>query len=350
MVALLFSLESFCERHHRDRATVVGTDETCVWDKPRRESAPVLLQNLQLGKKKPSNNKMPCPNFSLSVTHIRSRLGGVLAGKAAVSPFLVPGTPSCTTKIPTVKDIAVKYKECKPSDSFERYLKEELKDNIRNVESLTSGQAESEEWFEQRKGRITSSLAHKVAHCTAVDCDNYVTAQIMQPANIQSIYTNYGISNEAVAKQLYKDSYTKQHTQASFKESGLILDSDYPFLGASPDLIVHCKCCSEGLAEIKCPYTFRSAHPEEVPLADKRHFETVGGKPTLAVKSPWYAQVQMQMAIKGCSFCDLVVYTEIAPFICVMRVPFDQQFYFSLQHKLLNFYRKFVLPKILNEA
>ena len=35
-----------------------------------------------------------------------------------------------------------------------------------------------------------------------------------------------------------------QHQSFSVKESGLILDPMYPFVGASPDGVITCTCCS----------------------------------------------------------------------------------------------------------
>lgn len=46
VVALLFSLNSFCERHV-DRHTHVGTDAQCSWDKARAESRPVQIDDLK---------------------------------------------------------------------------------------------------------------------------------------------------------------------------------------------------------------------------------------------------------------------------------------------------------------
>ena len=51
VAALLFSLWSFTDRH-RDRHTEVGTDRTCVWDRPRKESTPLLIDDICIHRKK----------------------------------------------------------------------------------------------------------------------------------------------------------------------------------------------------------------------------------------------------------------------------------------------------------
>ena len=34
----------------------------------------------------------------------------------------------------------------------------------------------------------------------------------------------------------------------------------YPYLGATPDGLVKCHCCGDGLIEIKCPYAVKDDH------------------------------------------------------------------------------------------
>jgi len=38
-------------------------------------------------------------------------------------------------------------------------------------------------------------------------------------------------------------------------DSGLIINPQWPYIGASPDGIVDCKCCTKRVFEIKCPYS-----------------------------------------------------------------------------------------------
>ena len=38
-----------------------------------------------------------------------------------------------------------------------------------------------------------------------------------------------------------------------WKDIGLVLWKQYPYLGASPGLIVECICCGKNVFEIKCP-------------------------------------------------------------------------------------------------
>ena len=41
------------------------------------------------------------------------------------------------------------------------------------------------------------------------------------------------------------------------QEPGLFLSQAYTYLGDSPDGVIRCNCCGEGILEIKCPWTSR---------------------------------------------------------------------------------------------
>ena len=42
-----------------------------------------------------------------------------------------------------------------------------------------------------------------------------------------------------------------RHHNFKVEESGLFISTEYPFVGASPDGLVTCACCSDGVCEIK---------------------------------------------------------------------------------------------------
>ena len=45
------------------------------------------------------------------------------------------------------------------------------------------------------------------------------------------------------------------HEGLAITESGLVIIPQWPFIDASPDGVVNCKCHEKGVLEIKCPYT-----------------------------------------------------------------------------------------------
>ena len=76
-----------------------------------------------------------------------------------------------------------------------------------------------------------------------------------------SILCRWGCSHEQLAKApwLYSLSIT---------EAGLFVDYCEPYLGASPDGLVECKCCGKGVLEVKCPI----CHKENLPEDDETGF------------------------------------------------------------------------------
>ena len=59
----------------------------------------------------------------------------------------------------------------------------------------------------------------------------------------------YGRNIEPIAKKKYLKYFTKEHKNTSNVEWGLFVCEDKPFLGASPDLLVECFCCGQGVVE-----------------------------------------------------------------------------------------------------
>ena len=47
------------------------------------------------------------------------------------------------------------------------------------------------------------------------------------------------------------------HPFFELQKSGLVLDTENPFIGASPDGIISCSCCGKGVVEVKCPFLCR---------------------------------------------------------------------------------------------
>ena len=63
----------------------------------------------------------------------------------------------------------------------------------------------------------------------------------------------WGCTHEKDAKVSYHSMMIK-HENFKISNAGLFIDDTHPFLGASPDSMVECSCCSKGVLEIKCTY------------------------------------------------------------------------------------------------
>ena len=47
----------------------------------------------------------------------------------------------------------------------------------------------------------------------------------------------------------------KEHPGLSVCKSGLVIHPLYPYMGASPDGLIKCRCCGPGVLEVKCPFS-----------------------------------------------------------------------------------------------
>jgi len=133
-------------------------------------------------------------------------------------------------------------------------------DLVNNVELYTKDQSRSKFLFQQRAGRITASRL-KVAVCTDITQPaKSLVKSICYPETTKfySKATCYGCEHEQIAYDAYKKKAISEHLNFSLSKSGLVIDPNYPFLGASPDGTIKCACCKPGVLEIKCPYSCQS--------------------------------------------------------------------------------------------
>lgn len=130
--------------------------------------------------------------------------------------------------------------------------------------------------------------------------------------------------------------------------SGFVISEKYPYLGASPDAVVHDPSVGNqfGLAEVKCPYSVRDKSLEEAVSSPNFFCSLENGSLKLKKTHNYYCQVQGQMAVTERYWCDFVVYTEKG--ISVERIEFDSAFWSDLLLKLSSFFENCLAPEILS--
>lgn len=100
--------------------------------------------------------------------------------------------------------------------------------------------------------------------------------------NIETPAIKWGKTKEEVALNEYAEMMKINHPSFSARRSGLMLNPNYPTLGASPDAVIDCMCCGKGLVEIKCPFKIRDTNPCEVNTPNfylRPHAQTERGQP-----------------------------------------------------------------------
>lgn len=117
-------------------------------------------------------------------------------------------------------------------------------------------------------------------------------------------------------------------------------------MGASPDGLVQCKCCGNGLLEIKCTYTHKDLSPDEVATRDKNYFVYMDDNNNVKLKTntSWYYQIQTQLGVCDRKWCDFVFYTQKG--ISVDRISFDNTLFEMIVSKSNFFFNKYVIPAL----
>lgn len=77
----------------------------------------------------------------------------------------------------------------------------------------------------------------------------------------------WGKKMEPLARQRFVDDEATRHTDFEVRLSGLVVNPQWPYLGASPDGVVSCPCCPQAVLKMKCPYKYR--HTDLTTVKDK---------------------------------------------------------------------------------
>ena len=183
----------------------------------------------------------------------------------------------------------------------------------------------TEEWHQQRLGRVTAS---RVADIIAKTKSGYSTSRANYMAELicerltgvrGDFYMNaamqWGVEKEAEARAAYEALSGFLVTEVGFTPHNSMEDA-----GASPDGLVS----DDGLVEFKCPLT-------------ATHLDTIL---TGTVPSKYIIQMQWQMACTGRQWCDFVSYDPRLPEamrLLVKRVPRDEELIRELNREVLRF-------------
>ena len=222
-------------------------------------------------------------------------------------------------------------------------------EDINLIEKQTKQQSECQMWRTVRKGRITASIAHDVItkmHSfeqgrTDDDSKLVELVTVGSSANPNLPAFKYGRENEPRAADQYLSTQRAHHTNLKVESSGLFVDGIHSFLCASPDRLISCDCCGEGLLEVKCPITIAGQDPKLVPLSFLSDFH---GERNLRIGHKYYTQMQMQMALSKRKWCDFFVYSTAGHYL--QRVKFDAIFWQTIEASLINcYYTEAILSK-----
>ena len=221
----------------------------------------------------------------------------------------------------------------------------------RAIEASTRKQSQSQVWYQQRAGRVTASKLKSVCSTNPATPAKSLVKSICYPEahKFSTAATRWGCRNEGRAREAYQKSIGQFHESLTISDSGLNVDPRWPYLGASPDGFVNCKCCGQGVCEIKCPYAYKDAVISDA--AGKKNFclkKDELGNIYLDKSHAYYYQVQAQIFICGVEYCDFVVWTMQDLF--VQRILPDRELWANSVRAATEFFSTCLLPEMVGKC
>ena len=221
------------------------------------------------------------------------------------------------------------------------------------IQKSTTKQHESKFWYQVRAGIITASKFKSVCHANILMPPKSLILQICYPEKhkFTTAATKYGIEHEKDALDILKIHINNTHIQPNIFNSGFFRIPEYPFLGASPDALMNCKCCKHGyVIEVKCPYKLISNTIDDLAKTDKNfclEYNTENKRYNLKLDHPYYFQVQLQMLLTGRPKCYFIVYSKS---LCIIeKISFSKNFVEENVQKAKKFYMLAILPELLSK-
>ncbi|KAK3106389.1 hypothetical protein FSP39_018991 [Pinctada imbricata] len=363
--AMLYALEDVSKR--KADGTLSSTSAPCKWNNPRkRKLSPKKAQELKFSTGDSDKRK----KVSLSLSHSNevqskapkfqptideNRFKNTLIGNKSNAGWLTFFQTQKEIDLPGFHKILHQYHdkvdlqsdECQLNfgSIFSTMYSNITEEEVVKIEKYTRGQHNNDLWHEARKLRITSSNFGAVVKRKVSQPDNLLKT-LLGYETFDNKYVKWGRDHEPAARRSYANKFVKIHEQFCVAQSGFLVNRLFPHLGSSPDGLISCTCCGEGILEIKCPSSdkWKNATPEDCALDDTFFCKMSDDNIMLKKNHNYYYQVQGQLAISGRKYCDFVVWTLKG--FSVQRIKFDENFWSNMLCKLNKFYLHAVLPEL----
>lgn len=128
---------------------------------------------------------------------------------------------------------------------------------------------------------------------------------------------------------------------------GLIIHQSHPYLAATPDGFINCKCCGFGVLEIKCPFSCTGKTFLEATADPRFYLEERNGELGLKTDHAYFYQLQAQMTYSGAKYGDFVVWSPNE--LVIQRIYMDKTFISSILPKATEFFKLGILSELLGK-
>ena len=216
---------------------------------------------------------------------------------------------------------------------------------ITEIERLTRGQHENQNWHAMRRGLLTASNVKMIYSSINMDktSERLLDGNHFDDQNAP-LPIQFGRKNEQKAVNMFMKTHKFEHRKCSNRNTGLYISRSAPYIGASPDSLVNCNKCGEFLIEVKCLYKYRNFHPASALVHSGICEKTDQNTLIIKVSHPYYFQIQAQMFVTNIHKCLLVGYTLKG--IKTVEILFNPDFWAECMTRLTRFYRYHFIPMI----
>lgn len=358
VAAVLFAVEYI----HNQKNVMSCTELKSTWPVPRtKDTVFSKVDDMVFARPNPKSKNIDVPSLTVSditkLIHDIKECGSKCVIEKVVEPF--------ASSLPEAKRL-----ELVPSvfasiynKDFEEFSLDELQqlaqqiiviikeEDCQTIKENTKMQSFCNDWFEQRKGRITASIFKSVCVTNCKKPSMSLLKKICYPIHNETLKTKemqWGVKNEMRALQKLKLEMDKQHQNVSLERVGLCLDPEYPCFAASPDSMVKCDCCGSSCVEVKCPFTLKSRSSTIEQYINKKDSclkKADNGSLFMNSSHMYYYQVQMQMAITKTTSCFFGIWAPHQFYL--IQVKFNSTFWTEKSKLALLFHQKVVLPELM---
>jgi len=328
------------------------TDTLCKWNQSTSQNVlPDTVENIRAGESSPSRPQHIIATFlETDEDVIRHLTTGPIAGIASIpgtiihqvlkmKPHELDNSTSNTDNLPKEHGKCAE-RDCELCETvYAKYVARSAQECV-HLAKATKTQ-DSKLWKDQRKIRITSSGASDVPKTNKSDPKNWLDRKLKNRF-LGNAATRYGNESEPIAR-----AYFERTTRKKVQTTGLVVDPDENWLGASLDGIVD----GDTILEIKCPTDKKleqhNGSLKQMIRSNKYDVRFVNEEPVLrqtTAASGYYYQVQVAMHCARRKNCKFLVWTPSEQVI--VDVPYDGAWVKQRIEHLKQMYFAHLLPAI----
>lgn len=154
------------------------------------------------------------------------------------------------------------------------------------ITKITKGQSCTPEWSECSKGVITAikllpeiqKYDGKLNIKNQQLVENFVFDILQYKAPFSTKAIRWGFTDKPVVRQKYRRNKKTQRRNFKIQETVLIMSTEIPYIGASPDTLVSCDCCALWVVELEVTWTHREKSFPECEPTNGTCLEQTQGK------------------------------------------------------------------------